>query len=98
MEEVDCTALQQQFDEAVEKSTHSFLENPDSLCYGLNLGVNLSQQSPVWAVGRLLHIESKEDYHLFTFGGFNRFTEMTFILSKREAAAFEVGKYNGGDK
>lgn len=52
----ECASYQEKFDEYIEKFNLPF-DNPDSLCFGLNLSSDFSKLTPKWAIGMLLGID-----------------------------------------
>jgi hypothetical protein len=84
---VECTALKESFDTYVEKSYLPFINNSDSLCYGLYVSSNFSELTPKWAVGELLVIRESK----FTFEGVLRNATIPMELTSAEASQYKIG-------
>ncbi len=73
----DCDSLKKDFDFYAERTNLPVRENPNSLCYGLEFGDNLSGLQPKWAVGKLISHE-KGSYLDLEFQGDNKTMTITF--------------------
>jgi hypothetical protein len=85
---VECTPLKESFDAYVEKSYLPFINNSDSLCYGLYVSSNFSELTPKWAVGELLVIRESK----FTFEGVLRNVTFPMALTRVEASQYKIGR------
>lgn len=92
MKKTDCSISLQDFDNFIEKSNLSIIENPDALCYGLNMGSDFSEIDSKWAIGRLVNVSHDSQYYSLTFEGLNK-KGVIFIPLSEEVSDYIVGDY-----
>jgi hypothetical protein len=90
--ETDCTIPLQDFDNYIEKSNLSIIENRDALCYGLNMGSDFSEIDTKWAIGKLVNVSHDSEYYSLTFEGIEK-TGSILIPLNEEASDYKVGDY-----
>lgn len=84
----NCTPLQKSFDDAVERSRLSIPDNPDSLCFGLNMSSDFSSLPPKWGVGELI---AKDDNSL-TFKGLSQQNMFPLLQGQKGGQQYTIGK------
>lgn len=78
--QLDCNQQKNQFDDYVSKSNLPIIENPDSLCYGLNMGSNFGNLEPKPAIAKLVGFT---DYG-FTFKGNTKELNISLPFDKED--------------
>ncbi len=80
------------FDEYIEKSNLPIIENPNSLCYGLNMSSDFEKLEPKWAVAKFIGLNLEFQYGL-TFEGDKKTEIINIPLSQSEVSQLQVDQY-----
>jgi hypothetical protein len=91
-EPINCSSLIDDFDNYASRSSLPILEDPNSLCYQMNMGSDFANLPKKWAIAKLVDFE-EGNYYSLKFEGHDETGSMIIPDDYGNPSDYKIGEY-----